>query len=118
MTNIDREDLESVEENFKYKVAGVILSQRIINTKAGKKMAILDIDDSTRAAELVVFPHKYEEYAALQIQEGDIIIAEVKVESTEPDIKLIANKFYKHQWNKDDRQEDLSMDSTRGSNPF
>jgi len=119
MTNIDREDLESVEENFRYKVAGVVLSQKILNTKTGKKMAILEIDDSTKAAEIVVFPQKYEEYATLQIEEGDIIIAEVKVESIEPDIKLIANKFYKHQWNKDDDiQENLSMDSSRGSNPF
>ena len=120
LTNIDREDLDTLEEGFRYRVAGVVVSSRIITTKKGKKMAVLEIDDSTKAAEIVIFPQVYETFASLNVNEGDIIIADVKCEEVEPDLKLIGNKFLKHIWDtKDDsKQKDLLLDFGGGTNPF
>ena len=120
MTNIDREDLDTLEEGFRYRVAGVVISNRIITTKKGKKMAVLEIDDSTKAAEIVIFPQVYETFASLNINEGDIIIADVKCEEVEPDLKLIGNKFLKHVWDikDDDKQKELLLDFPGGTNPF
>jgi len=109
LTSIERTNLDEVEDSFRYRIAGIILSQRIINTKAGKKMAVLEIDDSTSSAELVVFPHMFEGFFSLQFEEGDIIIADVKVDETEPDLKLIGNKFLKHTW-KTNEQNILPLD--------
>ncbi len=96
--NIEREDLDTLEESMYYKVAGVVLSTRVINTKSGKKMAILEIDDSTKAAEIVIFPNNYEKFAALNVITGDIMVFNAKVDQIEPDLKLIANSFFKHIW--------------------
>lgn len=109
LTNIERTNLDEVEDSFRYRIAGIILSQRIINTKTGKKMAVLEIDDSTSSAELVIFPHMFEGFSSLQFEEGDIIIADVKVDETEPDLKLVGNKFLKHTW-KTNEQNILPLD--------
>ena len=109
-TAIEHDDLDTLEEHFNHRVAGVILSIRHINTKTGKKMAILEIDDSTGSAELVVFPQKYELFSKLEFVEGDIVISDVRVDAIEPDIKLIANKIYKHIWDEDN---DKTVDTTR-----
>ncbi len=109
-TAIEHDDLDNLEEHFNHRVAGVILSIRHINTKTGKKMAVLEIDDSTGSAELVVFPQKYELFSKLEFVEGDIIISDVKVDAIEPDIKLIANRIYKHIW---DEKHDETVDTTR-----
>ncbi len=106
-TTIQREDLDTVEENMYCKVAGVVLSVRIINTKAGKKMAILEIDDSTKAAEVVIFPNNYQKFEVLDIKTGDIILVNAKVDEVEPDLKLIANSFSKHIWENDNDKEIL-----------
>lgn len=120
MTNIDREDLDSLEEGFRYRVAGVVISNRIITTKKGKKMAVVEIDDSTKAAEIVIFPQMYESFSSLDLKEGDILIADVKCEEVEPDLKLIGNKFLKHIWDikNDNDKKDLLLDFGRGTNPF
>jgi DNA polymerase-3 subunit alpha len=120
LTNINREDLDTLEEGFRYRVAGVVVSNRVITTKKGKKMAVLEIDDSTKAAEIVIFPQIYETFASLNINEGDIIIADVKCEETEPDLKLIGNKFLKHIWDIEDdsNQKDLLLDFGGRANPF
>jgi DNA polymerase-3 subunit alpha len=110
-TTIQREDLDTVEENMYCKVAGVVLSVRNINTKAGKKMAILEIDDSTKAAEVVIFPNNYQKFEELDIKTGDIILVNAKVDEIEPDLKLIANSFSKHIWEKDnDEQKFIDME--------
>lgn len=103
--NIDREDLDTVEEGMYCKVAGVVLNTRIINTKTGKKMAIIEIDDSTRAAEVVIFPNNYEKFASLNVITGDILIINAKVDEIEPDLKLIANSFLKHIWEEQNDEE-------------
>jgi len=120
LTNIIKDDLDTLEEGYRYRVAGVIVSKRIINTKSGKKMAVIEIDDSTKAAEIVIFPQMYETFNSLNFEEGDIIIADVKCDETEPDLKLVGNKFLKHIWDikNDNKETKLLLDDGRGTNPF
>jgi DNA polymerase III alpha subunit len=56
-------------------------------------MAFVEIDDSTASAELVIFPTLWNNLRNLNLQETDIVICKVKVEQTDPDIKLILNNI-------------------------
>ena len=96
LLNIDKTDLDLIEQGSCVNVAGVILSYKPIQTRSGKKMAFIELDDSTGSAELILFPGLYSRYAKLELKEGDIITAKVKVESVEPDKKLIINKLNKY----------------------
>lgn len=93
LISIEKEDLDSVVPGLYASVAGVVLSIKEIKTRAGKLMAFIEIDDSTRSAEIVVFPSTWNKIKEIGIQEADIIKARVKVESTDPDVKLILNKI-------------------------
>jgi|13_taG_2_1085334.scaffolds.fasta_scaffold00160_9 DNA polymerase-3 subunit alpha len=77
-------------------VAGVVLSYKQIVTRKGQKMAFLEIDDSTGSAEVVLFPYLYAKYSKLEIKDGDLLLLNVKVDSTDPQIKLIPNKINKY----------------------
>jgi len=90
---VNKDDLDSLEESSYATIAGVILSIKEIKTRSGKQMAFLEIDDSTSSAEIVVFPAIWAKIKEKNYQETDIIKCSVKVEQTEPDIKLILNKI-------------------------
>ena len=92
LIEISKDDLSSLDPGEWASVAGVILSIKEIKTRAGKYMAFIEIDDSTASAELVVFPSMWQSIKALDLQEADLIACRVKVEKTDPDIKLILNK--------------------------
>lgn len=96
LLDIPKTDLNLLEQGAFVNVAGVILSYKDIKTRSGKKMAFIELDDSTGSAELVLFPGLYSRYSKLELKEGDIITAKVKVESIEPDKKLIINKLNKY----------------------
>lgn len=93
LITIDKDDLDSLEESSYARVAGVILSIKEIKTRSGKQMAFIEIDDSTASAEIVVFPAIWARIKDDLYQETDIIQCSVKVEQTEPDVKLILNKI-------------------------
>jgi DNA polymerase-3 subunit alpha len=93
LIEIDKHDLNLLEELNYANVAGVILSIKEIKTRSGKLMAFIEIDDSTSSAELVVFPAIWKKIKNLNLQETDLIQCKVKVEQTHPDIKLILNKI-------------------------
>lgn len=93
LISIEKDDLDSLEESSYAHVAGVILSIKEIKTRSGKQMAFIEIDDSTSSAEVVVFPAIWAKIKDDLYQETDIIKCSVKVEQTEPDVKLILNKI-------------------------
>lgn len=93
LIQIQKEDLDSLEDSSYANIAGVILSIKEIKTRAGKNMAFVEIDDSTSNAELVIFPSMWSRIKTLDLQETDIVMCKVKVEQTKPDIKLILNKI-------------------------
>lgn len=71
------------------KIAGVVLGIREITTRKGKKMAVIDVNDSTTTAEIVCFPSTWSKMKNLDLKAGDIVKAKVKVEETDPDYKMI-----------------------------
>ena len=89
LIQVSKKDLDTLIPGVDAKIAGVVLSIKQIKTRAGKEMAFIEIDDSTRSAEIVLFPTIWEKVKEQGIQEADIIKAKVKVEATDPDIKLI-----------------------------
>jgi len=89
LISIDKEDLDTLEEGIYANVAGVVLSTKTVKTRSGKIMGFLEIDDSTNSAEIVVFPQLWDKVSKMEIVETDILKCRVKVESTDPDIKLI-----------------------------
>jgi len=93
LISVQKDDLNSLEEATYAQVAGVILSIKEIKTRSGKQMAFIEIDDSTSSAEIVVFPAIWAKIKKDEYIETDIIRCSVKVEQTEPDIKLILNKI-------------------------
>jgi DNA polymerase III subunit alpha len=93
LIDIKKDDLDSLQDSTYARVAGVILSIKEIKTRSGKFMAFVEIDDSTSSAELVIFPSLWNKLKDLNLQETDIISCGVKVEQTDPDIKLILNKI-------------------------
>ncbi len=104
LINIERDNLDSLEEGSYASPAGVILSIKEIVTRKGKQMAFIEINDKTSSAELIVFPQIWKKVKALELKETDVISCNVKVEQTDPDVKLILNSIQKY-------EEQYEMDS-------
>lgn len=74
------------------KIAAVVTSFKEITTKKNQKMAFLELDDSQIICEGVIFPRSYQKIKNLDLKQGELIMAEVKVQSVDP-YKLIVNKI-------------------------
>lgn len=92
LIKVNQESLDSLELGDKGKVVGVVNSIKIINTRRGAKMCFIELDDSTDIAEVVVFPKLFNNLSIRDIvpQPADLLIMNVKVEQTDPKLKLIA----------------------------
>ena len=66
--------------NNKAKVAGVLVSQRIVMTKRGKKMAILALEDHSEKIEVTVFPRLLDQVFDKCVVDG-VLVVQGKVES-------------------------------------
>tara|TARA_Y100000310_G_scaffold343493_1_gene451404 strand:- start:5870 stop:7132 length:1263 start_codon:yes stop_codon:yes gene_type:complete len=97
LIHIEKDDLDSLEEQSYAQVAGVILFLKEITTRKGKQMAFVEINDKTASAEMVIFPQLWKKVIKLNLIESDIVSCKVKVEQTEPDIKLILNSITKYE---------------------
>jgi len=87
------EKLTSVWKGQRAKVCGVVNAIKIITTRTGKKMAFLEIDDSTAIADVTVFSSLWKKIKEKGIASGSLLRLEVKVESEEPAIKLMAENI-------------------------
>lgn len=96
MLDISRVNIDSLVKGTKAKIAGVVVGYKSIVTRTGKKMAFFEVDDATSSAEVVLFPSLYQKYSHLEINEGDILVLNVRVDSTDPQIKLIPNDISKY----------------------
>lgn len=96
LLDVSKDDIDSLEEGDYAEVVGVILSFKEITTRKGKKMAFFDIDDATSSAEVVIFPNLWQKVSKLELKDTDIVRCKVKVEKTDPEIKLILNSIDKY----------------------
>ncbi|GAG92532.1 unnamed protein product, partial [marine sediment metagenome] len=70
-------ELRPVPEK-KVVVAGLLVAVRIINTKSGKRMAVITVDDDTAIIEAAVFPNLFDNKRDL-LQKDQIIVIEGEV---------------------------------------
>ncbi len=92
-------DLNRVWIGEQPRVVGVINSiKAIVTKKKRQKMAFLEIDDGVAIAEVTVFPRLWQNVEH-KLETGSLIVMSGKVESEEPNIKLIADsiELYKEQ---------------------
>lgn len=96
LMDVQKDDIDSLEEGDYAEIVGVIISIKEITTRKGKKMAFFDIDDSTGSGEVVIFPQLWQKVSKLELQDTDIVRCKVKVEKTDPENKFILNKIDKY----------------------
>lgn len=84
--------LQSGTKNSYIKVLVVVDKIKRIQTKNGEPMSFLDVTDNSGKGNFTLFPNVHRRFIQ-QFDEGDTILVEGKVESTQPAVKLIANKI-------------------------
>lgn len=77
-------ELVEQDSGISVNICGIIVENKVIQTKAGKTMAFLQLEDLTGRVEIVVFPATYEKYKSYIKDNGLIEIAgKVEIEETE-----------------------------------
>ena len=84
--------LQNGESNKYLKVLVVVDKIKRIQTKNGEPMSFADVTDNSGKGNLTLFPNTHRRFIQ-HFEEGDTILVEGKVESTEPSVKIIANKI-------------------------
>ena len=87
-----KDKIQNMYINQYGRIAAVVTSFKEITTKRNQKMAFLELDDSNIICEGVIFPKSYNQIKNLNLKQGELIMADVKVQSTDP-YKLIVNKI-------------------------
>ena len=92
LINSNSETIDCLEIGEKARICGVVNSIKIIKTRKGQDMCFLELDDSTNIAEVVVFPRLFSNMSRRDAipKAADLLILNVKVEQTDPKVKLIA----------------------------
>ncbi|MGH2582431.1 MAG: DNA polymerase III subunit alpha [Anaerolineales bacterium] len=84
--------LSEVVSNERVRVAGLVKSYRSFQTKQGKSMAFVTIEDPNGVIDLVLFPSIWERHAAL-IQYDKLIIVEGRLDSRNNEGKILVDKI-------------------------
>ena len=59
-------------------------------------MAFMEIDDSTAVADVVIFPQLWNKVGSSDLEVGALVHVDVKVQSEQPDLKVIGEKITIH----------------------
>ncbi len=84
--------LADVEKNSYVQILVVVENIKRIQTKKGKPMSFVDVVDTSGKANLTLFPNIHRRYIQ-NINEGDTLLVEGKVEEKQQPVKIIANKI-------------------------
>ena len=80
------------KEKDTVRIAGVIISRTVKQTKGKENMAFITVEDASGAIEVVVFPKAYERFADIIVSENVVsITGTVSVREDEPHKILLAN---------------------------
>ncbi len=83
------EESSGLSDKSVVNILGVVLSKKLLTTKAGAQMAFLTVEDKTQSIEVVVFPNMYERYGSL-IQVDSILLFNGKISVKEDeDCKIL-----------------------------
>jgi DNA polymerase III alpha subunit len=66
---------------------------KVVTTKRGRKMAFIEVDDSTAIGEATIFPKIWNQELANSLDVNKLIRLNVRVEQEEPVKKLIVNSI-------------------------
>ncbi len=83
--------LSVLEPNERVRVAGLVKSFRSFQTKRGKDMAFVTIEDPQGIVDLVLFPSVWERFAGL-VQYDKLIIVEGKLDAQNNEGKILVDK--------------------------
>lgn len=86
--------LEEAAHQEKVRVVGLVTSVRPYQTKTGKPMGFVTLEDMQGEIELVLFPKTWERYRSL-FQEGAILVIEGKVDALNPPPKILVDSASK-----------------------
>ncbi len=76
-------------------IAGLIISIRLITTKAGMKIAIVTLDDKSGRIELAVYQDLYDECSSMLAKDNVIVVeGEVSVDRFTQDLKMKAKSIF------------------------
>jgi len=84
--------LSEVESDERVRVAGLVKSYRSFQTKRGKSMAFVTIEDPQGVIDLVLFPSIWDRHAAL-IQYDKLIIVEGRLDNRNNEGKILVDKI-------------------------
>ena len=84
--------LQNGVKNNYIKVLVVVDKIKRIQTKNGEPMSFLDVTDNSGKGNFTMFPNVHRRFIQ-QFDEGDTILVEGKIESTQPAVKMIVNKI-------------------------
>ena len=82
-----------VEDGQKATIGGMITAKTLKNTKTGKMMAFLTIEDVFGAVEVLVFPKDYEKYKAKTVEDNKVFVSGRVTMNEEENGKLICEKI-------------------------
>lgn len=92
LINSGSKEIISLYSGERARVCGVANSVKVIKTKRGYNMCFIELDDSSAIAEIIVFQKLFLKLKTIP-GPGDLLVLNVKVEKTEPVIKLIAESI-------------------------
>ncbi|ADU67287.1 DNA polymerase III subunit alpha [Desulfurispirillum indicum] len=81
------------QKKGRVRIAGVLSSLQPKTTKAGKKMAIIVVEDQTAKLEIPIFPKTYEQFYS-QLSVDSILIIEGKTEPKDDSVTIITESIY------------------------
>ncbi|MGN1186918.1 MAG: DNA polymerase III subunit alpha, partial [Lachnospiraceae bacterium] len=82
-----------VEDGQKATIGGMITGKTLKNTKTGKMMAFLTVEDVFGAVEVLVFPKDYEKYKTRAVEDNKVFISGRVTMNEEENGKLICEKI-------------------------
>ncbi len=91
----DIDDIQMIDNQQEYTLAGVVSDLQIKKTKTGSYMAIFNLVDKTDIIEVVVFPDKYKSVENV-IKEDEVIVVKgnLDIDIENENVKVSANDIY------------------------
>ncbi|MCW5873101.1 MAG: DNA polymerase III subunit alpha [Anaerolineales bacterium] len=85
-------ELSETQEGERVRVAGQVKTFRNLQTKRGKDMAFVTLDDGFGLIELVLFPETWKRFAGM-VQLDNLILVEGKIDAQNAEPKVLADKL-------------------------
>ncbi|HOV63824.1 MAG TPA: OB-fold nucleic acid binding domain-containing protein, partial [Spirochaetia bacterium] len=111
-TNLEIGEIEKAVPDKSYTLLGMIKTNRVILTKAGKKMAFAQFEDNTGSVELVFFSRVWETSGSLVVADA-VLGIQGKVEFKQGDPKIIVDKVMKPEEMKDTEPKEVHIRLSR-----